>query len=215
MLRSMNPLPPEFFRRQDERPDELFYERPRESTHLDAAASRCAQDLYDRLLPAEGRVLDLMAGGRSHLPDKFGRVHALGLNREELRGNPLVDEPVVHDLNEDAALPFADASFDGAVCTASVQYMTRPVATFAEVGRSLLPGAPFVVTFSNRMFPTKAVLAWRASDDAAHVRLVESYFRVSGAFGACDHACWVPATGDPLFAVWARRLPARDAHGPS
>ena len=49
--------------------------------------------------------------------------------------------------------------------TVSVQYMTHPLEAFAEVGRVLKPGAPFIVTFSNRMFPTKAVAIWQNLDD--------------------------------------------------
>lgn len=199
----MTNLYPEFFRRLDERPDELFYERPRPSRHIDEAASQRARTLYDEQLPAGGEVLDLMAGETSHLPGKFDRVVGLGLNLEELQANESVDEPVIYDLNRQAALPFHDEEFDGVVCTASVQYMTRPGDTFAEVSRCLRPGAPFVVTFSVRMFPSKAVLAWRSSDDSAHVRLVASYFHRTGSFGPLQRRNFVPPEGDPLYALWA------------
>jgi SAM-dependent methyltransferase len=203
MLGVMSHLYPEFFRRLDERPDSLFYERPRPSRHLDDAAAERARILYDELLPARGTVLDLMAGERSHLPERFQRVVGLGLNLEELLANPAVDEPVIFDLNRQERLPFRDGEFDGAVCTVSVQYMTRPGDTFSEVARCLADGAPFVVTFSIRMFPSKAVLAWRSSDDAAHVRLVASYFKRTPAFGVPLRRQFVPGRGDPLYALWA------------
>jgi SAM-dependent methyltransferase len=205
MLRAMSNLYPEFFRRLDERPDELFYERPRPQVHLDEAASRRAREIHDELLPAGGTVLDLMAGETSHLPEKFERVVGLGLNLEELQANRAVDKPVIFDLNRHARLPFRDAEFDGAVCSASVQYMTRPGDTFAEVARCLRKGAPFIVTFSIRMFPSKAVLAWRSSDDSAHVRLVSSYFHRTAGFGPLGRRNYVPPTGDPLYALWAFR----------
>lgn len=196
-------LYPEFFRRLDERPDALFYREPRRVKHIDEAASRVAQALYDELLPAGGDVLDLMASYYSHLPDKFASVTGLGLNLEELTENRQITEPVIYDLNRNATLPFADSRFDGVVCTVSVQYMTRPDDTFREVARILKPGAPFIVTFSNRMFPTKAILAWRSSDDAAHARLVRSYFESVPCFGPVQSRCHVPAEGDPLYALWA------------
>ena len=199
----MTNLYPEFFRRLDERPDELFYDRPRRSCHIDEAASHRAGRLYDELLPSGGVILDLMAGESSHVPDKFERVVGLGLNLEELQANPLVDEPVIFDLNRKERLPFHDEEFDGVICTASVQYMTRPGDTFAEVARCLRPGAPFVVTFSIRMFPSKAVLAWRSSDDSAHVRLVASYFHRTSSFGPLQRRNFVPKEGDPLYALWA------------
>lgn len=203
MLGDMTKLYPEFFRRLDERPDALFYDRPRPSCHLDQAASGRARDLYDELLPAGGKILDLMAGESSHLPHKFSKVVGLGLNLDELQANGSIDEPVIFDLNRQETLPFNDAAFDGVVCTASVQYMTRPGDTFREVARCLKPGAPFIVAFSIRMFPSKAVLAWRSSDDSAHLRLVSSYFHRTPAFGPLRRRNNIPESGDPLYTLWA------------
>ncbi|CAN5827469.1 class I SAM-dependent methyltransferase [soil metagenome] len=201
----MNDLPPEFFARRDEHADELFYRRARRASHIDARACTVARDLYEELLPT-GAILDLMAGSDSHLGPRFlrQRVVGLGLDGEGLAANPHLDERVVHDLNVGDPLPFEAGSFGAAICSVAVQYLTRPCVTFAEVGRVLGPGAPFVVTFSVRMFPTKAVLAWRASDDAAHLRLVEHYFAASGAFTELERRLHVPADGDPLYAVWSR-----------
>jgi SAM-dependent methyltransferase len=204
-LRTMSQLVPEFFRRLDERPDALFYQRPRTASHIDDAACAAVRSFHDELLPAGGRVLDLMAGVRSHLSARYGHVVGLGMNADELHANLSVDTVVIHDLNRDVELPFAPASFDGVVCTVSVQYMTRPVATFASVARLLVPGAPFVVAISRRMFEQKAVLAWRASDDAAHLRLVRTYFTEAPGFGPVEERHHEPPHGDPLHVLWARR----------
>lgn len=203
MLAAMSQLRPEFFRRLDERPDALFYRRPRAASHLDETARRAVRAAYDEILPEGGRVLDLMAGVRSDLGARHAAVVGLGLNADELHANPRVDEAVVFDLNLRPELPFADGVFDGAACTVSVQYMTRPVATFASVARVLRPGAPFAVAFSRRMFEPKAVLAWRASDDAAHLRLVRTYFADSGAFGEVEERHHLPGEGDPVHVLWA------------
>jgi SAM-dependent methyltransferase len=201
---AMNKLFPEFFRREDETPDEFFYQTPRlRLSHIDEGADKAAHKLYDELLPVGGDILDLMAGWESHLPNKFRSVVGLGLNLTELENNPRITESLVYDLNISETLPFQDNQFDGVVCTSSVQYMTRPDDTFAEIARSLKPGAPFIVAFSNRMFPSKAVLAWRSSDDAAHTRLVKSYFSQVPAFTNVSVRSFVPAQGDPLFVVWA------------
>lgn len=165
---------------------------------------RFACDAYDAILPAQGRVLDLMAGFRSHLCERYPHVTGLGLNADELHANPRVDEAIVHDLNLHADLPFAPASFDGAVCTVSVQYMVRPLDTFASVARILAPGAPFAVAISTRMFEEKAVLAWRASDDAAHERLVRTYFAQTDAFEPVTVERHAPSGGDPVTVLWAR-----------
>ncbi len=199
----MNDLRPEFFRRLDERPDALFYRRPRSASHLDEAAMRFVRATNDELLPAGGRILDLMAGARSHLGDRYGDVVGLGLNADELHANPRVGSPVLFDLNRRAELPFEAASFDGAVCTVSVQYMTRPLDTFASLARALRPGARFIVAISTRMFEEKAVLAWRASDDAAHLRLVRTYFEASGGFGPVQERHHHPPSGVPVSVLWA------------
>jgi len=58
------------------------------------------------------------------------------------------------------------------------------------------------------MFPTKAVLCWRVSDDAAHGRLVRSYFAAAGGFGPVEARSFVPdADGDPLYLLWATADP--------
>ena len=199
----MAKLLPEFFRRDDEGPDSIFYAEPRFSTYLGPAASSAAYARYAELLPPHGHILDLMAGYVSHLPATFSRVTGLGLNRDELGYNPTLSDYLVYDLNRPGFLPFADGLFDGAVCTEGTPYLTRPLETFAEVARSLKPGAPFVVTFSNRMFEQKAVLAWRAGDDAARLRLVRSYLGSVEAFGKTYSSHFEPADGDPLYIVWA------------
>jgi SAM-dependent methyltransferase len=112
---------------------------------------------------------------------------------------------VVHDVNAEPRLPFLDGAFAAVVCCVSVQYLVRPLDTFAEVARVLQPNGPYVVTFSNRCFPTKAVAAWLAGDDEDHVRLVEGYARATPALGPPSSRSHRPRCGDPLHAVWARR----------
>ena len=112
----MAKLLPEFFRRDDEQPDPLFYAEPRFSSSLGAAsAAACAR--YAELLPAGAHVLDLMAGYVSHLPPGLGRVTGVGLNRGELAYNAALSDYLVLDLNTPGFLPFMDGTFGGAVCT--------------------------------------------------------------------------------------------------
>ncbi|MFN0093498.1 MAG: class I SAM-dependent methyltransferase [Dehalococcoidia bacterium] len=201
-------LKPEHFRRVDESEDALFYAQPRLVTHIDDGAIAAATALYRAYLPPGGAVLDLMTSWVSHLPAdvSYGAVAGLGMNAVELAENPRLTERVVQDLNREPRLPWADATFDAAIVTVSVQYLTQPVDVFAEVGRVLKPGAPFIVTFSNRCFPTKAVWAWQALDDEGHANLVAMYFRLAGVFDQAQalDASPNPGRSDPLFAVMAR-----------
>lgn len=203
-------LPAAAFSRPDESPDGAFYAVPRFVTHIDDAAIAAVTALYREYLPVGGALLDLMSSWVSHLPDDvtYERVAGLGMNAEELAANPRLTEWHVQDLNAEPRLPYDDAAFDGGVCCVSVQYLTRPAAVFREVARVLRPGAPFVVTFSNRCFPTKAVAAWRALDDADHARLVAAYFDAAGGpagFGPVEVRAHRPRHGDPLWGVIARR----------
>ena len=153
-----------FFDRVDEGDDALFYSEPRLVVHIDQEAIAQIGRIFQELLPANGTLLDLMSSWRSHLPADFAkeRIIGLGLNAVEMRENPDLDEHVVHDVNKDPELPFVTDSFDAVILTVSAQYLTRPVEVFREVNRVLKPGGPLVVTFSNRMFPTKAVRIWQA-----------------------------------------------------
>ncbi len=197
----MNVLPEEFFKRVDERPDSLYYRRPVETNLLSEQAMRQLRATMPTLLGAPHRVLDLMAGVRSHIGTVDAHVTGLGMNLDELQRNPHVDTPVVHDLNRTKTLPFEDRSFDAALCTVAVQYMTQPVQTFREVGRVLKPGSPFVVAFNARMFEDKAILAWRASDEDAHCRLVTTYFEESGAFADLEVKRMLSEDGDTVVII--------------
>ncbi len=112
-----------------------------------------------------------------------------GMNAAELAANPRLDRWFVQDLNRDPVLPLPDGAFDAALCCVGVQYLQRPVAVFAEVRRVLAPGAPFVVSFSNRCFPTKAVAIWRVLDTSGHAALVRLYLERAG-FAHVALRCW-------------------------
>lgn len=201
-------FPPAAYARDDESPDDHFYVAPRKVVHIDAGAITALGRLYAEALPAGGRLLDLMSSWRSHLPEG---VHArevvgLGLNAEEMADNPQLTSAVVHDVNRDPRLPFGDGAFDGAMCAVSIQYVTHPLLVFRELRRVLRPGAPFVVSFSNRCFPTKAVAVWLGATDQQHVELVRAYFDAAGGWMDVNEEERSPGEdGDPLYAVWARR----------
>jgi SAM-dependent methyltransferase len=200
-------LEPEFFRRLDDSDDEAFYLAPRFVVHIDEAAIRTVGEIYLSRLPRGGAILDLMSSWRSHLPPELNpaRVVGLGLNRPEMEDNPALTEIVTHNLSRRAQLPFDDVSFDGAVLSVSVQYLIHPVEVFAEVGRVLRPGAPFIVTFSNRMFPTKAVAIWVNASEEQRVDLVGYYFTHSAAFEKMEVIDRSSGETDPLWAVLGYR----------
>lgn len=201
-------LPTEWFRREDDSPDRGFYADPRLVAHIDDGAISAVRQIYGELLPPGVAVLDLMSSYYSHLPPELEplRVAGLGLNAVELEKNPALTDYVVHDLNADPRIPFGDAEFGAAVVTVSIQYLIEPVAVFRDLARVLQPGAPFVVTYSHRMFPTKAVRIWLELGMRDRARLIATYFELAGGFADVSaRECPTPPGGDPLFAVWARR----------
>ena len=198
-------FPDGFFDRQDPAPDLHFYTPTRLVTHIDDGAIAAVGALYDELR-IEGAVLDLMSSWVSHFRTPPAHLTVLGMNRDELDANPAASARVVHDLNVDPELPFAEASFDAVVCCVSVDYLVRPMEVFRDVRRVLRPGGPFACTFSNRLFPTKAIRGWLATDDQQHCEIVAAYFRRSGGWSdpVAERRTPFIQPGDPLYAVHAR-----------
>ena len=204
------PFPPEFFEREDESNDALFYTEPRMVVHIDEQAIAAVSQLFLDLISPESVVLDLMSSWRSHWPQGHPkeRMVGLGLNTAEMQANPDLDGYVIHNVNEEPVLPFEDESFDAVVITVSVQYLKRPVETFQQVNRILKTGGVFIVTFSNRMFPTKAVRIWRVSTDRGRMGMVAAYLEQASNFLEVHGDFVNPETsppGDPIFFVAGRK----------
>jgi SAM-dependent methyltransferase len=209
------------FSRLDPSDDRIFYAADRFVPHLDAVALGTIEELIGNLVIEEDpAVLDLMASWDSHVPESLqcSKIVGLGLNENELRRNKALSEFVVHDLNRDPRLPFSGMSFDVVINTVSVDYMTRPVEVFREVGRILKPGGLFLVIFSNRMFPEKAVKIWGQSSEEERILLVEDFFREAGSFEKTalfvskgkprpkdDKYARYGIPSDPVYAVYAEK----------
>lgn len=178
------------FDRDDTAPDTVFYEKTRLVSHIDELARKNLADLYGRYLKKGDRVLDLMSSWQSHLPEdlELERLDGLGMNPEELDHNPRLTGRIVQDLNVTPKLPFADQTFDAVICSLSVEYLTRPFDVFRDVARVLKPGGQFIVTFSNRWFPTKTIRLWPGLHEFERPGLITEYMLESGAFDALETA---------------------------
>jgi len=199
-------LPVACFARIDEGDDAAFYAVPRLVTHIDDDAIAAVGDLYAEL-GIDGDVLDLMSSWVSHFLTAPRRLVVLGMNEHELRSNAMASERIVHDLNAHPRIPLATETIDDVVCCASVDYLTQPVEVFRDVARVLRPGGRLVCTFSNRVFPTKAVQAWLHATDEQRCALVATYFGNAEVFDEPTIARRTPPQhrGDPLYTVWATR----------
>ena len=199
------------FARRDERVDNRFYGNPRLVHHLDETARDMVADVYKRFVKEGTQVLDLMSSWESHLPQTVrpAGVNGLGMNRTELEQNPCLTGIQVHDLNAAPVLPYENESFDVAICSVSVEYLTRPLDVFKEVGRVLKPDGTLVVTFSNRWFSPKVVRIWEQIHEFERVGLVMEYFMRSGSF---DNLGTYSMRGlpRPRDDKYARELPLSD-----
>ena len=136
----------------------------------------------------------------------------------ELKKNPRLTEYVIRDLNEEPNLPFEANTFDAVVNTVSVEYLTDPVAIFREVQRILKRDGYFIITFSNRWFPTKAIKVWSELHEFERMGLVLEFFQRSGGFKDLQTYSirglprphddrYFPDLlfSDPVYAVWGRK----------
>ena len=190
----------------DDGPDDRFYDEPRFVTHADETFQTRLTALYETVLDPGDRVFDAMGSWVSHLPEtELGRIVGHGLNGAELDANDRYDEWFVQTLTEDRTLPLEDQSCDAVCCALSGQCLQYPEAVFAEFDRVLNTGGTLVVSFTNRMFPAKAVRAWRAASMTEREELVASYIRAGG-MTVIDRV-GEGGPGDPFHAVVGRSAP--------
>lgn len=176
---------------------------------IDGAAIAAVTDLYREMLPPGGAILDVLSGWVSHLPPEapYRRVVGIGSDHRALAENPFLDEWRGQDLNGNPFLPFASGEFDGATICAAIQNLARPAEVIREIARVLRPGAPLIVSFSNRCLASKAIGCWCLHDETGQLCLVAQHFAEAGNWA--DIRCLdrtPPQGGVPLYAVIGRSL---------
>jgi len=205
------------FERDDQSSDADFYQTPRMVNHIDTTASKNVSELYSRFIQPGMKVLDLMSSWNSHLEMTPGSIElsGIGLNQVELEKNPLLSEVIVQDLNLEPILPLNESGLDAAICTASIEYLVKPVEIIHEIARILKPGAPFVITFTDRWFPPKVINIWNELHPFERMGLVVDYLKRSEKFTdiQTESIRGYPRPdgyssglqrpdSDPVFAVW-------------
>jgi hypothetical protein len=208
------------FMRSLDQDDNRFYDQPRFVQHIDSQARAHINQYYRAYIKPGMQVLDLMSSWESHLQgiEDNIQITGLGMNREELNANPVLQSHDVCDLNTNPQLPYADQSFDCVICTVSIEYLVNPVTIFQQVARVLKPGGRFIISFSDRWFPEKVIRVWTELHPYERMALVLEYFRQSGEFNNLATESWHgwlrPANdmyfrqrrfSDPVFAVQGTR----------
>jgi len=220
-----SPVTQENMERLDEADDENFYDEPKLVEHIDEAAVSALTSFHEKELKnvaarmrkssKELRVLDLCSSWVSHLGDwaKKGSpyVFGVGMNEEELKANMALADHTVQNLNTQTALGFEEGAFDCVLCQLSIDYLVNPTAVIKEALRTLSPGGELIITFSNRVFFTKAVALWTGKSDLEHLETVGNYIHFSGAPAVKKIEAFdiLPSAsrsgGDPLYAVIAEK----------
>ena len=96
----------------------------------------------------------------------------------QMKRNRQLNRFFVRDFNKDPSdWAEKDNTFDAVVCCVSVQYMQQPERVFAEIHRVLKPGGVCIMTFSSRLFYSKAIQGWRDNSAYGRVSLVKQYFQ--------------------------------------
>lgn len=161
--------------------DASFYHSPRYVTHATETFLNELTDLYAHILSPGDKVFDAMGSWISHLPEtELAHVVGHGLNAAELEANDRYDEWFVQNFNQKQSLPLADDSSDVVCCALSIQYLQYPTAILSEFDRILVDDGNVIISFTDRMFPTKAIEAWRAASMNERLELVGSYIQASG-----------------------------------
>tara|TARA_B100000029_G_scaffold475393_1_gene518597 strand:- start:417 stop:1061 length:645 start_codon:yes stop_codon:yes gene_type:complete len=200
--------------KDDNGDDSLFYSEPRFVYHLDSEFRSRLSELYEKYIPSNAIVLDLMSSWVSHLPDRisYKKVIGHGMNLEELRRNKILDSYWVQDLNKDQKLPLDDSSVDICLMAAAWQYLQYPENVAAELQRVVVQGGLLIVSFSNRAFWNKAPSIWKQSSDSQRISYIRSILISTG---WCDFevVCepstknsFIPFLGmpnDPFFSIIA------------
>jgi len=138
---------------------------------------------------------------------KFEQVVGLGMNEFELSKNQQLSNYVVQDLNLNPIFPFPDNTFDYVTCVVSIDYLTRPLEIFSEIGRVLKKGGICIISQSNRCFPTKAIDIWLKTNDYQHIFIIGSYFHYSMKFNPPESKDISPNFGfsDPMYIIQATK----------
>lgn len=200
--------------------DSSFYIQPRMTQHIDSLAEKHLTAIHNKILRPEMKILDLMAGCHSHLPNSFHKkeITGLGMNMEELQANPMLTSHLTHDLNQNPSLPFDTESFDAVICALSIEYLTRPVTVISEIVRILRPAGTVVISVSDRWFPSKEIALWKDLHPFERMGYIIQLIQTAASFSEIhsesvrgfprpenDRHYGKTFLSDPIFSVWAHK----------
>ena len=182
------------FSRQDENDDSEFYQYERLVHHIDESARKSLTDFYEytinnelsRLSVSSLDILDICSSWVTHYPPDMitnGKINAkgIGMNEIELSTNPAFkteNDYLVQDLNKNVMIDnqfTPNESFDIVTIAVSIDYLIKTRELLMEILRILKPNGLLILSWSNRMFWTKAIKIWTESNEEKRVYIASSF----------------------------------------
>lgn len=151
---------------------------------IDLMAVKLLEELNTRLLAKHSKILDVVSDDSTYLDKDYrpGLLTGIGANEELLSSNERLDTYIVQDLNKLITLPFEDNSFDDAICSLSIEYLTNPLALMNEIARVVNSKGKFIVSFTDKFIMGETISLWSQLHPFERIQLVLEYFRKSGLF---------------------------------
>jgi ubiquinone/menaquinone biosynthesis C-methylase UbiE len=163
-----------------------------------------------------GRVLDIGCGTGNYTTALQARgLAVLGLDRSGLmlRTADAKSGDLMLVGADAAALPFADESFAGAICTLAIHHFQDLEASFAEAARILHNGRLVILT----QLPEQIMRYWlrayfprmieRSADQMPHWGTIEISLRRAGFRTWTQRLCWMPEQPVDLFLYSGKHQP--------
>lgn len=163
-----------------------------------------------------GRVLDIGCGTGNYTTALQARgLAVLGLDRSGLmlRTADAKSGDLMLVGADAAALPFADESFAGAICTLAIHHFQDLEASFAEAARILHNGRLVILT----QLPEQIMRYWlrayfprmieRSADQMPHWGTIEISLRRAGFRTWTQRPCWMPEQPVDLFLYSGKHQP--------
>ena len=172
------------FLRKTEDDDSIFYASIETKPAVDQVAIEQLNQFYSEQLKDNTKILDLMCGPESHLPDHFRAIDVTGLSlkQDDLDANQRLKQRIIHDINKSPQLPFKDDEFDAIICSFSIEYIIQPHELFQHLARILKPGGQLIISFSEHYYQQKVIALWEDVHPFERMGIVLEYFRQSQSF---------------------------------
>ncbi|MFH2138334.1 MAG: methyltransferase domain-containing protein [Candidatus Omnitrophota bacterium] len=144
-----------------------FIAETRTKSYLFPDAEKKIEAVVAKLVPQGARVLDLMSGAHTYVPESVNalEVVGIGLNHKELKLNERLTGFFAQDLNENPQLPEDwEGLFDVVLITSGMAYLKNPQEIFTSAARVLKPGGVIIITFNKNVYEEEATDIWKKKD---------------------------------------------------